>query len=80
LSAEVRSLDGREITVEALAALSREIDAGTVRGVCLVAMHADGRFTPIWYASASLGRHAGSILRGAVCWLGAEMDAKARGE
>jgi hypothetical protein len=79
VSAEVISLDGRQVVVETLTELIREIEAGTVRGVCAVAIHADGRFSPVWYASR-LGAHAGSILRGAVCWLGAEMDTKARGE
>lgn len=80
MSADVIPLDDKREILDALANLMRQIEAGTVRGVCLVAIHDDGGFWPLWHATKHLGPHSGSVLRGAVCWLGAAMDAKARGE
>jgi len=69
--------DTRRI-VDALGDLVRALEAGEVCGLALVAIHADGGFfEPLWFGTRGLGPHGGSILRGAVCWLGAEMDAKA---
>lgn len=80
MSAEVIPLDDMRRVVDALAELCEGIESGAVRGLALVAIHADGGFIPIWGGSRALGPHGGSILRGAVCWLGAELDVKARRE
>jgi hypothetical protein len=50
---------------------------GEVLAVAFVTVHGDGGLLVRWGAAASLGDHAGSILRGAVAYLGARMDAKA---
>jgi len=79
VSAEVIPLGDTRRLVSALADLIRGIESGEVQGLALVAIHAEGGFfEPLWFGTRGLGPHGGSILRGAVCWLGAEMDAKAR--
>ena len=79
MSAEVIPLGDTRRLVSALADLIRGIESGEVQGLALVAIHAEGGFfEPLWFGTRGLGPHGGSILRGAVCWLGAEMDAKAR--
>jgi len=79
MSERLIPLDDTEAVKQALADLIRGIESGEVHGLALVAIHADGGFfEPLWFGTRALGPHGGSILRGAVCWLGAEMDAKAR--
>ena len=79
MSAEVIPLGDTRRIVDALADLIRGIESGEIEGLALVAIHADGGFfEPIWFGTRGLGPHGGTILRGAVCWLGAEMDSKAR--
>ena len=73
------ALGDRARIVDALGDLIHAIKSGEVEGLALVAIHTEGGFfEPIWFGTRRLGPHGGSILRGAVCWLGAEMDAKAR--
>lgn len=80
MSADVIPADDTAAVVETLTALIRDVRSGHIRALSLVAVLRDGGFVPVWHASHALGPHAGSILRGAVCWLSAEMDAKARSE
>lgn len=81
MSADVIPLADTGRIVDALREVIRSVEAGEVVGLALVAIHAEGGFfEPIWFGTSGLGVHGGSILRGAVCWLGAEMDAKARSE
>jgi len=76
MSARVVTLDGPELK-DALLELLRGVEAGRLRAVALVAVDSSGGFEPVWGASRSLGPHAGSILRGAVAYLGARMDSEA---
>jgi hypothetical protein len=57
--------------------LAAMVAAGTVRAVAVVLADADGGLDTWWGASQQLGPHAGSVLRGAVAYLGARMDAAA---
>jgi hypothetical protein len=77
VSARVIPLDDTEAVKHALADLARGIEAGRVRAFALVAVDSAGGFEPSWGAARSLGPHAGSILRGAVAYLAAVMDAEA---
>jgi hypothetical protein len=77
MSARVLALDDPEAVGRVLDELSGALAEGRVRGLVVVAIHADGGFEPFWGASQTLGVHAGSILRGAVAYLGARMDQEA---
>jgi len=57
--------------------LHRAIETGAVRGVALVTIAVDGGLMPAWAADLGLGPHVGSVLRGAVAYLAARMDAAA---
>lgn len=77
MTPELFPLDDTRAVLDVLDALKSDIASGAVTGLALVVIRHDG-FVPVWHASPTLGQHTGSILRGAVCWLGAEMDARAR--
>jgi hypothetical protein len=77
MSAQVIPLDDSGALKTALLEVQRGVDAGRIRALAIVAVDASGGFEPFWGASRSLGAHAGSILRGAVAWLGAAMDTQA---
>ena len=71
---------GREDTAALQAALDllvAALDAGRIAAVALIAADAEGALVPWWGAASALGPHAGSVLRGAVAYLGARMDAAA---
>jgi hypothetical protein len=57
--------------------LTADIAAGRVVALALVAASADGDLAVNWGALPCAGPHAGSVLRGAVAYLGARMDAAA---
>jgi hypothetical protein len=73
----VIALDDAEGIKAACADLERGVEAGRLRAVAIVAVDSSGGLEPMWGASRTLGPHAGSILRGAVAYLGARMDAEA---
>jgi hypothetical protein len=77
MSARVISLEDPDATKRVLTELVRGVEAGRIRAVAIVAADAAGGLEPFWGASRTLGVHAGSILRGAVAYLGARMDAEA---
>jgi hypothetical protein len=77
MSARVIPLEDTTAVKEQLEAIQRGIDAGRIRGLALIAIDVSGDFEPLWGASRTLGMHAGSVLRGAVAWLGAAMDLQA---
>ena len=77
MSARVIPLEDAAAVKGALTELMSGLEAGRLRGVALIAVDASGGFEPFWGASRTLGPHAGSILRGAVAWLGARMDVSA---
>ena len=75
--ATVIALDDAGDVERVLAELTGALSEGRVRGLVVVAVLGDGGFEPWWGATRTLGPHAGSILRGAVAYLGARMDAEA---
>ncbi len=77
MSARLVALDDAEALHGILEELRRGVEAGRIRAVAIVAADAGGGLEPFWGASRSLGPHAGSVLRGAVAYLGALMDAEA---
>ena len=77
MSARLLPLDDTQGVKQALAELLRGIEAGRLRGFALVAVDSSGGFESSWGAARTLGPHAGSILRGAVAYLAAVMDAEA---
>lgn len=77
MSTRVIPLEDTDGVTQALTELRRGIEAGRLRAVAVIAVDAAGGFEPRWGASRTLGPHAGSILRGAVAYLGACMDAEA---
>ena len=66
---------------EALRLAMREVldgvEAGRIKAVAVATVEASGGLGAWWAASRTLGAHAGSILRGAVAYLAAVMDAEA---
>ena len=77
MSARVIPLDDTAGVTHALTELMGDLEAGRVRALAIIAVDASGGLAPWWGASRTLGAHAGSILRGAVTYLGACMDAEA---
>ena len=77
MSARVIALEDTEGVKRALEELRRGIEAGRIRAVALVTADAAGGLDPWWAASRTLGAHAGTLLRGAVAYLGARMDSEA---
>jgi hypothetical protein len=77
MSARVIPLDDTDRVDQELDALSARLALGEVRAVAFVVADASGGLEVWWGASRSLGPHAGSILRGAVAYLGARMDSEA---
>ncbi len=80
MSARVVQLEDTEGVTQALTELLRGVETGRIRAVALIVADTAGGLEPWWAASRTLGAHAGSILRGAVAYLGARMDAEALGE
>jgi len=76
-------MSGAALDAEALQAalllVRAGVETGAVRAVALVVVDERGGLEPAWFAAPTLGPHAGSILRGAVAYLGARMDAEALG-
>lgn len=70
-------IDDAERTRHVLGELARGVEVGRLRAVAVVAVDGSGGLEVWWGASRTLGPHAGSILRGAVAYLGARMDADA---
>jgi len=77
MSARVLLLEDTAGVEQALAELLRGIAVGDVHAIALVVVDHSGGLAPWWGAARTLGTHAGSILRGAVTYLGACMDAEA---
>lgn len=77
MSARVVQLEDTEAVKAALLELLKGVETGHIRAVALVTADATGGLDPWWGASRSLGAHAGTLLRGAVAYLGARMDAEA---
>jgi hypothetical protein len=77
MSARVVPLDDTAEVARLLDALDQRIASGAVRAVAFVLADAAGGLETWWGATGTLGPHAGSILRGAVAYLGARMDAEA---
>lgn len=77
MSARVVQLEDSEGVRAALEELRRGIETGRIRAVALVTADAAGGLDPWWSASRTLGAHAGTLLRGAVAYLGARMDSEA---
>jgi hypothetical protein len=78
MSAHVVPLEEDTTEVRALLEeLLAEIAAGRVVAAAFVTARADGGLDGKWGATRTLGPHAGSVLRGAVAYLGARMDATA---
>lgn len=77
MSAHVIHVENTDELRRAVAALVAGLEKGRLRAVAVVAVDAAGGFEPWWGASATLGPHAGSILRGGVAYLAAAMDAAA---
>jgi len=77
MSARVIPLDDTARLGTLFTELLERVDAGTVRAVAFVAVDASGGLQVEWGAARGLGVHAGSVLRGAVAYLGARMDAEA---
>ena len=75
--ARVVALDDTAAVTAALDGLLAAIKAGRVTAVALVAAGPDGALEPWWGAARPVGPQAGSILRGAVAYLAAVMDAEA---
>ncbi len=67
----------KETLLERLDEIVRGVEAGTVVGLALVTIAPDGGLGPRWVVSSASGPHAGTILRGAVAYLGAVLDAGA---
>jgi len=62
---------------EVLEALDARLSSDAVAAVAVVVVDASGGLEVEWGAARTLGLHAGSILRGAVAYLAATMDAAA---
>jgi hypothetical protein len=62
---------------ETTAALEQLLESGDAVAIALVVAGPEGTLQPWWSVSRTLGAHAGSVLRGAVAYLGARMDAEA---
>jgi len=77
MSVRVVPLEDADGVKRSLTELLRGVEKGRIRAVAVVAVDAAGGFEPWCGASQTLGPHAGSIVRGAVAWLGAAMDAAA---
>ena len=77
MSARVIALDDSAGVAELLLGLMDRLRTEAAVGVALVVVDASGGLEVEWGAARVLGRHAGSILRGAVAYLGARMDAEA---
>jgi hypothetical protein len=77
MTARVIPLEDTTRLAEWIADLAKRIDAGDVRAFALVVAEPSGGLSVWWGASRQLGAHAGSILRGAVAYLGARMDVDA---
>ena len=74
---QVLALDDAEALRAALDDLQRGVEAGAVVALALVVANRAGGLEPSWGARAAAGPHAGSVLRGAVAYLAAMMDAAA---
>jgi len=77
MSARVIPLDDSARVAEVLDELAVRIGNARVTAVALVVVDASGGLEVEWGAARVLGVHAGSVLRGAVAYLGARMDAEA---
>lgn len=79
MSGNVVELETPEDVRRVLLDILERLEAGEVRAVAFVATTDAGTMVPWWGAARALGPHAGSILRGAVAYLAAAMDAEAVG-
>jgi len=79
MSARVIPLEDAAGVKAAVAELVSGVEEGRIRAVAIVTADVSGGLQPWWGATRSLGVHAGSILRGAVAYLGARMDSEALG-
>ena len=70
-------LDDTRRVGQLLDELAERLEAGEVRAVAFVVADASGGLDVWWGATQTLGPHAGSVLRGAVAYLGARMDREA---
>ena len=75
--AAVVHLEDRDAVKRALYELLKGVEAGRICAVALIAADSAGGLEPWWGASRTLGAHGGTLLRGAVAYLGAKMDQEA---